>query len=348
MSDESPDPVPPSEPSEPSSGGLAKWVLPAAAGAIILALVVALIVVLAGGGDDSADAASAASSKGPSPEYVSAVTGPVRRLNASAKVTGRSLTRASREKDIALIARSADQQLVVVQAARSQIADIQTGPREAAARGALSRATQSHRALLTSLSRIDTLDTAKARAQVGKVRNQARSTLEQYRAFFSQVPSAPKGITAAGLADLSGLTQAIAARQRAEAQAAADAEAAADAAASRGSGGPSSGSSGSSSSGALQISRAYGSDNGGVIEVGADYCDRTPGAVNEFVYTFQIRSGGAVLAEDGYTASQTRACNTVSLNFSDEFYSGSYEVVVSVNNLTNNVSATATGSLTVN
>lgn len=328
------------DPPQPSQGGgIPKWLLPVAAGAVILLLGAVLAFVLLSGDDDSATASSA---EGPSAEYLSAVSGPVARLNRSAEITGRALTRASRSRDVARIARTADQQLTVVVTTRARIADIPAGPADRAARGSLSRATQAHRTLLTSLARLDDLETAQARAQVKRIRTQSQRVLGQYRAFFAEAPSLPKGITSAGLTDLSGLNQALADKLKKEQEAAA-----ADEASGGGGEGDSGGSSSSSSSRGPVITSPYGSDIGSLIEVGAQYCDRTPGAVNDFIYSFQIRRGGAVLAEDSYGASQTRACNSISTTFNDSFGLGSYEVVVSVNNLTNNVSASAVGSLNV-
>ena len=69
--------------------------------------------------------------------------------------------------------------------------------------------------------------------------------------------------------------------------------------------------------------------------------------MNDFVYTFRIVQGGTVLAEDSSTASQTRACNHLYQSFIDDYPLGTYEVQVIVDNLTNQVSGSAAGTLTV-
>lgn len=340
-SPESPDPTPsdPGAAAAPSGGPKRPaWLIPALAGAAIaiLALVAVVVVLFVAGGDD----APAAGSAGPSVEYVAAVRGPVGRLNASAAVTGRVLTHAHRAGDLARIARSSDQQLAVIQVARRRLADIPTGPAEAEAHGALSRAAQEHRAFLTALARLGDLSAADARTQVPQIRTHIRKALGQYSAFFAGVPGAPRSLMSAGLADLSGLTQAIADKKRAEDAAAASTR--------ENSSGRSTGSSGGgSTSGALSISRASGADLGSLIEVSADYCDRTPGRVNDFLYTFQILSDGVTVASNSYSASQTRACNAIAMNFADRFALGAYTVVVRVDNLTNHVSATRYGALAV-
>ncbi len=88
-------------------------------------------------------------------------------------------------------------------------------------------------------------------------------------------------------------------------------------------------------------------DRGPFVEISASYCDHTPGAVNDFVYTFRVVQGGSVLAEGGYPASQTRACNDLYYTFEDSFPLGTYEVQVLVENLTNTVSGSGVGSLSV-
>ena len=95
------------------------------------------------------------------------------------------------------------------------------------------------------------------------------------------------------------------------------------------------------------VSNVATTDRGSFVEISASYCDHTPGAVNDFVYTFRVLQGGSVLAESGYPASQTRACNDLYQTFEDSFPLGTYEVQVLVNNLTNGVSGSAAGSLTV-
>jgi hypothetical protein len=318
-------------------------------GVVVLALVAGLVLPLLSGGDDAEPAAnpppatSTNEGRGVSPAYASAVTGPVTRLTASANVTGRALTGASGADDVAKVGRTARQQLEVVQRARGIVVDIPTGPSDSPARGALLRATQAHRTYLVSLARLPAFETDAAIVRVRGMRTQARAMLRRYRTFFALIPSAPKGISTAGLADLTGLGDALAAKK--------GADAANEAAASRSEGdrGSSSGSdfSGSGSSSGPSISRVSAQDSGSTIDISADYCDRTPGTVNDFVYTFRIISGGSIVAEDSYGASQTRACNTISRSFSDSFGIGGYDVEVIVNNLTNNVGASGVGSLSV-
>lgn len=330
------------EPSPPGRHRMPRWLPPAIAVLVIAGLAVALVFVLIGGDDEPATAEAAG---GASTEFLAAAQGPVRQLNRSAQVSGRVLTRASRPNDVNRIARMASQQLAVVQEARQRLSEIPAPGPDRAARGALSRATQAHRTYLVSLSRLDTIPTARARAQLSRLRTQAQKTLGQYRAFFALASGLPKGITSAGLADLSGLNQALIAKQKQEREAA---EAEQQSSTGGGSGGSGSGGdTGGSPSGVPVISGVYGSDNGSFVAVGADYCDRTPGAVNDFIYTFEIRRNGVTVASDSYGASQTRACNGISMTFDDVFALGSYEVVVRVSNLTNNVSASATGSLSV-
>ncbi len=204
---------------------LPRWALPVA-GIVVLGLVAAVAVLFIRGssGDPATPAAAAVEApRGPSAEYVTAVQAPIGRLTDSAQVTGRVLTRASGEEDVAGVGRMATQQLAVVQNARARIAEIETGPRERAARGALSRATQAHRTYLASLARLADADAETAPDRVPQIRTQARRMLERYRLLFTELPTVPKGITTAGVGDISGLRQALTARQRAAEQAAEEA-----------------------------------------------------------------------------------------------------------------------------
>ena len=86
-------------------------------------------------------------------------------------------------------------------------------------------------------------------------------------------------------------------------------------------------------------------DTGNSVDISADYCDRTPGAVNNFRSTFAIiASDGTPEGGDEQFASQTRACNTISTSIVDRFPSGSYTAVVRVDNLTNSVGSRAESS----
>jgi hypothetical protein len=321
---------------------LPRWTLPVA-GIVVLGLAAALVILLMrGSGDDptAPPAAAAEAPTGPSPEFVAAVRGPMGRLTDSAQVTGRVLTRASDEGDVARIGRMATQQLGVVQNARARIAEIETGPRERTARGALSRATQAHRTYLASLARLPDADAETALDRVPQIWAQARRVLARYRVVFIKLPTVPKGITIAGVGDLAGLRQALAAQQRAAEQAAEEAEREEQSLAPDGD--PS-----GSSFGVPAVSNVATTDRGPFVEISASYCDRTPGTVNDFNYTFRVVQGGSVLADGGYGASQTRACNDLYYTFEDSFPLGTYEVQVLVDNLTNGVSGSAAGSLTV-
>lgn len=316
---------------------LPRWALPVA-GAVLLGLVAAVVVLFVRGGDDAADAPPAAAAPaGPSPEYVTAVERPVRRLTQSAQVSGRVLARASGADDVAAVGRMATQQIAVVEEARATIADIQGGPGERAATGSLSRATQAHRTYLASLVRLPDADPSSARGRITNIRGQAKRALANYRAFLAEVPGVPRGITAAGLADVTGLTEALSAREREAQEAAAAAE----------DEGPSGDGGDAGGSGGPVVSRVATTDRGSFVEISATYCDRTPGTVNDFVYTFRVVSGGTVLAEDAYSLSQTRACNDLYMTFDDTFAIGTYEAQVLVENLTNRVSGSAVGSLNV-
>lgn len=352
MDADSPKPEPPDDERKKK---LVRNGLIAGAAVLIVGLAVALIVVLAGGSDDgaaSADAKPAASrAQGPDGEYVAQIRPHVKRLSESARVTGRALGVASRPRDVPRVARTARQQMVLVQQVRGRVADVPAGHTSRKARGELSRATQAHRQYLGTLSRIAQLPTPRALKSLPRAQKQARKALRHYRAFSREAPGMIGGITTAELADMSGVRSALNAKrtkeQEAEREAAEASAAAARAAAPSSSGGSSSTGGGNSNNGPA-VEGVSGQDIGGSVAISARYCDRTPGAVNSFVYIFYIRaSSGETVASDSYSSSQTRACNDISWSFPDHFPLGSYTASVTVDNLTNGVTGSGSGSFSV-
>lgn len=325
----------------PRSRGVLRWALPICA-VCVAGLAAALVGVLLTGGED------ASASEPPRPRssatFAASATPSLDRLTDSAMVTGRVLARAADARDLARIGRMADQQLVVVQAAVARIAGLPTSPEERRTRGALLRATQAHRTYLSSLARLPDLAAPDARRRVGAIRAKARLALTHYRAFLALVPGAARAITTSGLGDLAGLGQAIDGKERAEIEEREAEEAAAAEAAARA---EPPASVPSYHGGVPTVSRVTAVDAGGSIEVTADYCDRTPGAVNDFAYTFRIVDAEYPHAETSYRASQTRACNTIGMSFVDDLPYGTFDVVVIVENLTNAVSGSGLGSVSV-
>lgn len=329
-------PAPPAPSSPPS---WPRWSAMIVVG--LLALAGALVIGLRGGGNDAT--AGGASDRAETAAYARSLDPVLRRLTDSARVTGRALARAGDASDVARVGRTASQQLAVVQGARAHIAARPAPVAQRAAGGALSRAMQAHQTYLSALSRLPSAAPVEANPGASRLAIQAQRVIRLYRQFARRLPGASSGITSVGLGDLAGLRQALGARARA-AEAERQAQIAREQAASepRSFTPPS-----QSSSGGPVISRVGAGDAGSYISVSADYCDRTPGAVNEFVYGFEISSGGSIVAQDSYVASQTRACNTISMTFSDGFAVGLYDVVVTIDNLTNAVSTRASGTLSV-
>lgn len=326
-------------PREPSGGPSRATIILIGAAVVIVALVAVLVIALTrGSGDDVQTTAT-----GVDAAYVTAVTGPVTRLGDSAEATGRTLARASKPADVVKVAHMADQQLLLVQSSRRTIALVDVPASAHLASGTLARATQAHRNYLVTLSRLPDLETAKAVASLKAAKRQVATALTQYRRFGRADSTLVAPITTAGMADLGGLRTALAAKARQEAEAAGQ---------SSGSGGTGSrgdgGETGSSSGGGqLSVSGAGGDDLGGTIRLFADYCDRSPGRVNDFIYSFEITRNGSVVASDSYSASQTRACNSIAMDFNDGLALGQYGVSVTVSNLTNNLQGTSYGTLVV-
>ena len=309
-----------------------RWA-PRLAAAGVAAAAAAAALMAAGCGEASLPAADASTNaSNPTTEFATAVRAPVGRLTDSAQVTGRRLVAADAADDITGIAHMADQQLAVVQQAQARIAEIPATGSESTARGTLARAAQAHRTFLASLARLDRNAEVTPEDQVGRLRSQAHAALRQYRGFFVLMPGTPRGVATAGLAELAGVKLALEDRQREQVEAEDEGGLLIE----------------SEPAGAApEVSNVATTDRGGFVEISADYCDRTPGTVNDFAYTFRIVQGGTVLAEDTYTASQTKACNHLYQSFIDDYPLGTYEVQVIVDNHTNQVSGSAAGTLTV-
>lgn len=328
---------------------LLRYGLIGGAAVLIVGLAVALIVVLAGGSDEAPATASARAAtsraQGPDGEYVAQVRPHVKRLSESARVTGKALAVASKPRDVQRVSRTARQQMALVQQVRGRLADVPAGRTSRKARGELARATQAHRQYLGTLSRIAQTPTPRALKAVPRAQRQARKALTHYRAFSTQIPGMIGGITTAELADMSGLRAALVAKRAKEEQEAKKAEEAARPAAPPSGGG---GGGGDATRNGPVVEGVSGRDAGSTIEISARYCDRTPGTVNTFEYSFSIRdSSGANVASDYYSANQTRACNDISWSFPDTFAFGSYTATVQVNNITNGVSGGNSGYFSV-
>ncbi|MGE3138132.1 MAG: hypothetical protein AB7I08_08655 [Thermoleophilia bacterium] len=326
-------PPPPPDGSAPSGRNNTPWIIAAVAGGVVVALAVVLAVVLLGGGDEDAEASGGPQAAARA-EYAASVKAPVARLTASAEATGAVLGRTSDAGDLARVGRMANQQLKVVQRARARIAETPSTPGSRKLAGTLLRATQQHRAYLTSLVRITDLPGAEAKSRMARVVKDGRRVVVSYRQVARQSPGLTTRITTAGLADVSGLRQAVNAKAAAEA-------AAATPSGGGGGGGGGGSSSGTTTDGRLAVTSVSASDLGGTISISANYCDRTPGTVNDFIYTFRLERGGEVYAQDSYPASQTRACNGIGWDFSDTFPVGYYTARVIVSNLTNGVEASS-------
>lgn len=320
------------------------WALPLCA-VCVAGLIAALAWLLLTGGEDAS--ASEPPRQASSATFADAAAPSLDRLTDSAIVTGRVLARAGEARDVAKIGRTAVQQLAVVEAAQARIARLPAGAEERTARGELARAAQAHRGFLSSLARLPGVAAPDARGRLDSVGAKARLALTHYRAFLALFPAAPRGITSAGLSDLSGLRQAIEAKEQQEIEERAAEEAAAAEAAAQAAAEASRSEAPAPQLGTPTVSHVSAVDAGGSIEVTADYCDRTPGAVNDFAYTFRIADAEYVFAERSYTASQTRACNTITMSFFDDLPLGDVDVVVVVDNLTNGVRGSGVGSVSV-
>jgi hypothetical protein len=320
-------------------------------GVIALMVGAAVIVVAAGTGvylltRDDSGSSPASSAAGQTTNAVAAYRrdsqAARQRLLASARVMSRRLEQTASAASLALLVRSANQQLAAVNQGRAELADLNPqGARARTANGLLVRASDAHRQLLLSVSRIDRNDPGRALKRFPAMVRDGRDAVAGYRRAAVAAGLAPASVLAAqGLGQLSGVQQALRAQETKLAE-----EAAAEQRDSSGGAGGGGGTSGGG--GSLSISSVTATDLGSTIRVTADYCDRTPGRVNSFAYTATVFTGDVSLGSNTVYADQTRACNTVIVDIPDGMPLGSHGVAFTVDNLTNSVSTSASSGVTV-
>lgn len=287
-----------------------------------------------------------------------AVAPQVERLAASAQATQRVLDRTSRAGDLAGVRRMAVQQMAVVQKAQTAVMSAPAADgRARTARGTLIRAMGAHRDYLRELSRLTALPPDQATERVRLAARDAQAARAAY-GNFARLTFDATTAQAIALGDVSGVRMAVADRLRADraraarelaARQAAERREAARAAAARPSYSPGYGPAPSSGDSHRQpvVSSVVAVDQGSTLGITASYCDRTPGSMNDFRYTFLVMNNGYVVAQDSYMASQTRACNGVSMSFTDNLPNGTYLVVVRVDNLTNGVAGEGGSTISV-
>ena len=84
-------------------------------------------------------------------------------------------------------------------------------------------------------------------------------------------------------------------------------------------------------------------DVGGTITVSMHYCDRTPGAVQTQTYDFRLYDarGRATPWVDSITKNQTRACDLITSNLTDNYTPGVYQARVKIFNADTGQQSTA-------
>lgn len=308
----------------------------AVGGATALIAAAGAWLILAGGGPGALAERSGAEEAA---VYGRTIAGPVQRLTGSARVSGRILAGTGSPRDLASVRRMAAQQVAVVTRARSDLAEIEVTGNRRRSLGILLRASARHREVLGTLARIDASRPSATLDRFPVLVAAARGAVADYRVALRGLPGVTVAVTSSGLADLQGVRQALE-RQQERLDAAAAAEAARQAEAAEAARRLREG--GDARLGPV-VSGFSASDLGGTVAVDAVVCDRTPGAVNDFVYTLQLR--GPAFDTHVLTASQTRACNPVSFRVADIYASGAYSATLRIDNLTNGVSGTVTTTL---
>ena len=256
-------------------------------------------------------------------------------LSRSVRATSASLTSTTSPQDLARVARSATQQAAIVGAVRARLAGMNVPAERRRALSTFQGAATYHRTYLATLARAAGTPNGGGAQYLGTAGAQGRRALAAYQSVSRLAPEVPDKVSGQGLVDTTGVQRAV---RSALSQARATSRPATPRA--------SSGSAGLASSkcptsSACPVPSAAGAiDAGSTIDVYVDYCDRTPGRVNNFVYTFQLI--GPTTATDTVTAAQSRACNRIRTSLFDNFPPGIYRFSITVENTTNGVSGTAT------
>ncbi len=83
-----------------------------------------------------------------------------------------------------------------------------------------------------------------------------------------------------------------------------------------------------------QITTLSGTDLGSKIGISMDYCDRTPGHYQGFVYRFRLADSNGTVAPWSSTVSNTitRACNTITAEMPNNYSPGIWQVRATISN----------------
>lgn len=203
--------VPPSPAPQGGGRGRPPWLLPAVLGLAAVTLVVAAVLVITmvtrGGDGPAADGPGAPAG------YLARINSQYQLLTRSATVTGNALSTASQARDVARINTVAERQLEAVSTAYTALAALPVSPDERPAQVALVRAAGQQRRYLALLVRTTGSAPQVGLRQVPAVGREGRDTVSAYRAFTAAAPGAATTITTAGLADTSGLADALRAKK---------------------------------------------------------------------------------------------------------------------------------------
>lgn len=178
----------------------------------LLTAAIAFLVVAVGCGSGGSEAEGA--DRGDGGEVVSAyaaqVRGPLNRLGTSATRMGVSLLSASEAEDLAKLRRTADSQIRLVSQIQSRIGSLAPGQDEAQDHRRLRNAVSLERQYLGRLVRITSGPPERGLSQLPATRALGERMIEAYRDFYRGAPEGlPRGVTDAGLLDLSGVRLAL-------------------------------------------------------------------------------------------------------------------------------------------
>ncbi len=83
-----------------------------------------------------------------------------------------------------------------------------------------------------------------------------------------------------------------------------------------------------------QITAISGTDLGSKIRISMDYCDRTPGQYQGFVYRFRLADSNGSVASWSSTVSKTQtwACNTITAEMPNNYSPGTWQVRATIAN----------------
>jgi hypothetical protein len=224
---------------------------------------------------------------GPSQAYAQAIRAPTTTLRRSARALGRSLGRSASAEDLEGLTSLARAQLGLLRRAERQVGRLPAGPIDQEIHRQLAAAVAAHLTLASGIARLDFDRPQHELERLSELRRAAEEAKDNYDTAYAAL-GRPSPVAGAGIADLDGLERALTDRRDQLRELFRPAPE------------------------APVITDVQAFDVGGEIEVGLSYCDRSAGAVQDFIYRARVVDAEYYESAESF-AEQSAACNTITL-----------------------------------